>query len=127
MDEFAPLFRYAALTDSGLDLSKEQCAELQAALAVAPAGDPIVATVAAWAAGAGLDEERAKAVVELTIKVLSRINLRQYAADVRTSGATRSIRSGWIARRHRASSSTSTASRRHVSTNAPSIRRCRST
>ncbi len=81
--EFTPLLRYAALTDSGLDLTTEQCADLQASLTGYSGDGAIVDVVAEWAAGQGLDEERTAALTALTIKVLSRVNLRQYAEQVR--------------------------------------------
>jgi len=83
MSDFVPLLQYAALTDSGLDVSAEQCASLQEAIAAADAASPIVDATRTWALGNGFDEERAAQVADLTVKVLSRINLRQYAAAVR--------------------------------------------
>jgi NADPH-dependent glutamate synthase beta subunit-like oxidoreductase len=81
--EFTPLLRYAALTDSGLDLTMDQCADLQARLAARNGDAPVGDVVLAWAEENGFDEVRARAIAALTVKVLSRINLRQYAEQVR--------------------------------------------
>jgi NADPH-dependent glutamate synthase beta subunit-like oxidoreductase len=84
VDEFVPLMRYASLTDSGLDLTLDQCGELLAALTGYDGDGAAVDVVKAWAIEAGFADERADAVVALTVKVMSRINLRQYAEQVRT-------------------------------------------
>lgn len=81
-DEFTPLLRYAALTDSGLDLTMAQCADLAAVLTDGGDG-PIAAVVEAWALRRGFDADRAAAIIALTVKVLSRVNLRRYADEVR--------------------------------------------
>ncbi len=85
INEFAPMMNMAALTDTGLDLTFEQCLELQEVLLAAEGPDPIAAVVRAWAGDAGFDESRADAIVALTIKVLSRVNLRQYAGQARSA------------------------------------------
>ncbi|MCP3973920.1 MAG: FAD-dependent oxidoreductase [bacterium] len=81
--EFIPLFRYTAFIDSGLDLSGDHLADLEATLAAAKPSDRIVDVVRAWALDNGFGDERAGAAVDLTVKVLSRVNLRQYAAASR--------------------------------------------
>jgi len=83
MDEFVPLLRYAALTDSGLDITEAQCGSLQGTLAGAAAETAITDAARAWALGNGFDEARAEELTALTVKVLSRVNLRQYAAEAR--------------------------------------------
>ncbi len=83
LDEFPAMLRYAALTDSGLDLSAAHCEDLRQALGrVDPqthAGD----LVRSWALDAGFDEDRAEAIFSLTAKTLARVNLRRYADQVR--------------------------------------------
>jgi NADPH-dependent glutamate synthase beta subunit-like oxidoreductase len=81
--EFAPLLRYAALIDSGLDLTAEACAELGEALRTAPPQTRAVDVVRAWAGDAGFDERRADDLATLVVDVSGRLNLRQYAASVR--------------------------------------------
>jgi NADPH-dependent glutamate synthase beta subunit-like oxidoreductase len=83
--EFSALMRYASLTDTGLDLTMEQTADLEKTLAHATASDePLMDVVRTWAGSAGFDQERGEAITKLAVKVMSRINLRQYARDVRT-------------------------------------------
>jgi NADPH-dependent glutamate synthase beta subunit-like oxidoreductase len=84
IDEFTPLMRYAALTDSGLDLTLAQCSDLQAALTGYDGDGPVVDAARAWALENGFNDERSDAIVALVVKVLSRVNLRQYAEQVRT-------------------------------------------
>jgi len=81
--EFAPLMRYASLTDSGLDMTLTQCGRLLDALTAFDGNGPLVDVVRAWSLEEGFDEARADAIVALTVKVLSRVNLRQYAEQVR--------------------------------------------
>ncbi len=81
--EFTPLMRYASLTDSGLDLTMAQCADLQSTLVGYDGDGPIVEVAREWAADHGFDATRADAIAALTVKVLSRVNLRQYAEQVR--------------------------------------------
>ncbi len=81
--QFAPLLRYAALTDSGLDLTMEQCADLQATLAGFTGDGPLTSAVTSWAGDLGLDDARTAELVALVVKVLARINLREYADEVR--------------------------------------------
>ncbi|MFV1963022.1 MAG: NAD(P)-binding protein, partial [Acidimicrobiia bacterium] len=80
--DFAQLMRYSALSNTGLELSLSTCEEIGKALAKAN-GEAAVDKVRSAAAAAGFDEERSKVVAGLAIDVLSRINLRQYADDVR--------------------------------------------
>jgi NADPH-dependent glutamate synthase beta subunit-like oxidoreductase len=82
--EFAPMLRYAVLTDSGLAVTAETCTELAERLSTAPAEGRIVDAVRAWALESGFTEDRGDVLVDRTLKVLSRINLRQYAAEART-------------------------------------------
>jgi putative selenate reductase len=82
--EFASLMRFSALTDSGLALSTDQCANLQATLAEFSGDGPLADTVHSWAVGQGFDDRRATEILRLVIKVLSRINLREYAEATRT-------------------------------------------
>ncbi|MDH5615633.1 MAG: FAD-dependent oxidoreductase, partial [Acidimicrobiia bacterium] len=82
--EFAALLRYSALTDSGLDLSSDQCAALEQAIAAAEPQLRIAGVVRSWARESGFDESRAEDMVALAEKVLSRVNLRRYAEQVRS-------------------------------------------
>ncbi len=83
LTQFAPLLRYAALTDSGLNLTMEQCADLQATLTGFTGDGPLAGAVTSWAGDLGLDEARTAELVALVVKVLARINLREYADEVR--------------------------------------------
>ncbi|MDH5372158.1 MAG: FAD-dependent oxidoreductase, partial [Acidimicrobiia bacterium] len=83
-DEFAPLLRYSALTDSGLNLDLDVCRGLGDALRTESMDRPAVDIVQAWTIEAGYDESRAEALIELVGKVLARLNLRHYAEAVRT-------------------------------------------
>ena len=58
--EFTPLMRYAALTDSGLDLTMEQCDDLRDALVATGDDAPLVDAVREWALGQNLDEGHAR-------------------------------------------------------------------
>lgn len=82
-DEFAPLLRYTALTDTGLELSLRQCAAIGDALQTGDAGRTAADVVRSWAAEEGFDTARTEVIVDLTRKVASRINLRRYADEVR--------------------------------------------
>jgi NADPH-dependent glutamate synthase beta subunit-like oxidoreductase len=81
--EFTPLMRYASLTDTGLDLTMAQCEDLRKAIVAAGDDAPLVDAVRAWALDHVFDEDRAQAIVDLAVKVMSRVNLRQYAEQVR--------------------------------------------
>jgi NADPH-dependent glutamate synthase beta subunit-like oxidoreductase len=80
--EFGPMLRLAALSDSGLALSLEDCTALGAALAAATGGEPLMDTARTWAEGAGLDQARTDELVTVVMNVLERINLRSYANSV---------------------------------------------
>ncbi len=80
--EFAPMLRWSALTDSGLVLDLDDCASLGAAMADGE-GAPLE-LARAWAVERGLEAERTEALLALVQKVLARMNLRRYAAEVRT-------------------------------------------
>ncbi|MDH3681680.1 MAG: FAD-dependent oxidoreductase [Acidimicrobiia bacterium] len=83
-DEFAMSLRSAAIGDSGLDLRQDLCHALQEALR-ADMGDCAAGLVIAdWAAGAGFDAERAEVIVQLALKTLARVNLRQHTDHVRS-------------------------------------------
>ncbi len=80
--EFAPMLRYAALTDSGLALDAADCE----ALAVRLGGgveDGAVEAIEAWAVERSFTPDRAAELASLAVKVLARVNLRDYAAAVR--------------------------------------------
>ena len=81
--EFVPLMRYAAFIDSGLDLSGDQLSDLETTLAGADRSVRTADIVRRWAVENGFDDDRADTIVNLTVKVLSRVNLRQYASSVR--------------------------------------------
>ncbi len=80
-EEFVPLLRWSALTDSGLALDSDACSALAGHLA---AGEgPVADRVSAWAGAHGFDQERTGALVDLVVKVMARLNLRHYAEKVR--------------------------------------------
>ena len=85
--EFGPLLRYTSLTDSGLALDRESCAALADRLADLHHrdADPVraVDVIRTWAGDTGFDEARTAEIVDLAVKVLTRINIRQYAGLVR--------------------------------------------
>jgi NADPH-dependent glutamate synthase beta subunit-like oxidoreductase len=83
LDEFAPLMRYSALTDSGLDLTSAQCSDLQATLAGFAGDGPLAGAVHTWALDEGFDAAESTEIVALAVKVLSRVNLREYADAAR--------------------------------------------
>ena len=80
-DEIASLLEWSALTGSGLHLAPADQQALAAALASASAAPS--ATTRAWAAEHGWDETRADQLVALVGRVLTRLNLRRYAREVR--------------------------------------------
>jgi putative selenate reductase len=80
-EEFVPLLRWSAMTDSTLALDEADCASIADALRAAD--DPVADTVRAWAAERELGEERAAVLVDLVGRVCARLNLRHYASDVR--------------------------------------------
>jgi NADPH-dependent glutamate synthase beta subunit-like oxidoreductase len=84
IDEFAPLLRYSALTDSGLNLDLDACRGLASALQSESIDRPADEVIRAWSKELGFDKDRTGALVELTGKVLARLNLRHYADSVRT-------------------------------------------
>ena len=81
MGDFASVLRWSALTDSELALDMADCEDLAAALR--EGRGPVMARAYAWAEGQGLDAPQAQALVELTARVLARLNLRAYAAATR--------------------------------------------
>ena len=81
MDEFGPLLAYSALTESGVAIDAEQATALGERLR--NNGRSPRDTAAVWAAEQGYDEARTATLLRLVLQVLSRINLRQYAAAVR--------------------------------------------
>ncbi len=83
-DEFAPILRYAALTDSGLSLDREAAERLGETLRTRVNGEPMASLISEWASEEGFDETGAAELVGLTVKVLARLNLRAYAEAVRT-------------------------------------------
>jgi NADPH-dependent glutamate synthase beta subunit-like oxidoreductase len=83
LDQFGPLLQQAVLLDSGVDLAPEACADLAQWLASsAPAGRTAEA-IHVWATERGFGEQRAAVLADRSVKVLGRINLRQYAAQAR--------------------------------------------
>ncbi len=84
LDEFAPLLRYSALTDSGLNLDLDSCRGLAEALRSESIDRPAVEVTRAWAVEAGSDFDRSEALVGLVGRVLARLNLRHYADEVRS-------------------------------------------
>ena len=84
LDEFAPLLRYSALTDSNLNLDLDSCRGLAEALRSESIDRPAEEVVRAWTAEAGYSSEQTETLVGLVGKVLARLNLRHYADEVRT-------------------------------------------
>jgi NADPH-dependent glutamate synthase beta subunit-like oxidoreductase len=82
-DEFAPVLRFAALTDSGLSLDLEAASRLGEMLRTRANGESMMSLIATWVSEEGFDEARGHALIALTVKVLSRLNLRAYADEVR--------------------------------------------
>jgi NADPH-dependent glutamate synthase beta subunit-like oxidoreductase len=83
-DEFAPLLRYSALTDSGLNLDLDMCRGLADAVRSESIDRPAVDVVRAWAREAGYDDSQTETLVDLVGKVFARLNLRHYADSVCT-------------------------------------------
>ena len=84
LTRFAPMLEQAVLLDSGLDLQPELCRDLDERLASgAPAGRTDEA-IRGWAVERGFSEESSATLADRAVKVLSRINLRQYAAQARS-------------------------------------------
>ncbi|MDH5615801.1 MAG: FAD-dependent oxidoreductase, partial [Acidimicrobiia bacterium] len=81
-EEFVPLLRWSALTDSGLALDTDECSALAESLV--DTDGPVADGVAAWASAHGFDQGRTEELVDLVVKVLARLNLRHYAEKVRT-------------------------------------------
>jgi putative selenate reductase len=79
-DEFVPLLRWSALTDSGLALDAGQCAELAEALV--GSDGPVSDQISVWAASHGFDQSRTEVLTDLVVKVMARLNLRHYADKV---------------------------------------------
>ncbi len=79
--EFVSLLRWSALTDSDLALGVADCEDLAAALSGREG--PVRDRVESWADARGLSATQAQALVALTAKVLTRLNLRAYAAATR--------------------------------------------
>jgi NADPH-dependent glutamate synthase beta subunit-like oxidoreductase len=84
MTDFVPLLSYAALTESGLDVSAGEAASLSEALRYSTDGASPLDVIAMWAVEHGFDEERSARLTNLVVNALKRINLRQYAQFVRT-------------------------------------------
>ncbi len=86
--EFGPMLRYALLTDTGLALDAGATERLAARL-----GEPLegraVEAIHTWAEREGLDAKRANVLTDRAVKVLSRVNLRQYAAEARAEWRSR--------------------------------------
>jgi NADPH-dependent glutamate synthase beta subunit-like oxidoreductase len=83
MGDFVPMLTYAALTESGLALDPAQVADLSERLRYDRDGASPQVVAAEWAAARGLDDARTAALVHLVRNALARINLRQYAGQVR--------------------------------------------
>jgi NADPH-dependent glutamate synthase beta subunit-like oxidoreductase len=83
-DDFAPTLRYAALTDTGLELDLEASERLSDTLRTRTNGEPVATVIARWAASEGFDESRSRALAAQAQKVFTRLNLRGYADDVRS-------------------------------------------
>ncbi|MEA2025510.1 MAG: FAD-dependent oxidoreductase, partial [Chloroflexota bacterium] len=81
-DEFVPMLRWSALTDSGLALDADDCRSL--AQGLSEGEGRVVDRVTAWAISRDLDERRSEELIDLVLKVLARLNLRHYAARTRT-------------------------------------------
>jgi putative selenate reductase len=77
------LLAYSALTESGVAVDADEAAVLGDRLRLEGNDRSPHATIEAWAIEQGYDEEQTAALLDLSVKVLSRINLRQYAHHVR--------------------------------------------
>ncbi len=84
IEEFPVLLRYASLTASGLDLTAEHCTGILSALRAHDGNGRLLDAVDSWSAAAGFDAMRSKEISRLVTNALARVNLRQYAEDVRT-------------------------------------------
>jgi len=82
--EFAPMLDQTVGNDSSLALASEQYRDLAEQLGSAPPEVRMVDAIAAWGNERGLTEQDAGVLVDLTVRVLGRINLRQYAAQARS-------------------------------------------
>ncbi|MCP3997039.1 MAG: FAD-dependent oxidoreductase [bacterium] len=83
MGEFVQLLAYGALTESGLNVTAAQAVSLSEVLRYDNDGQAPIGVIEAWAADNGFDEERTADLVALVINALKRVNLRQYARNVR--------------------------------------------
>jgi putative selenate reductase len=83
-DDFAPTVRYAALTDTGLELGAEAAQRLGETLRTRTNGEPVAVAIAQWGEEEGLDASRARELAAQAQKVFTRLNLRGYADAVRT-------------------------------------------
>lgn len=82
--EFASLLYVAVLTDTGVALDLDACQALADRLGTLPPAASAVDVIEAWAAEAGHGQERVAEIVASAVKVLARVNLRQYANAVRS-------------------------------------------
>ncbi|MGD2051178.1 MAG: FAD-dependent oxidoreductase [Acidimicrobiia bacterium] len=80
---FASLLYTTVLTESGVALTRDACQALADRLRTTPPAGRAVDVIAAWATDAGLDPEQVDAVAAAALRVLARLNLRQYANAVR--------------------------------------------
>jgi len=83
-DEFPISLHLAAIGDTGLELPRGLCESLHETLMGGIGEREATSVVREWATAAGFDTERAEVVVDLTLKTLARLNLRQDADAVRT-------------------------------------------
>ncbi len=81
--EFADMLEMAVLTGTGLALDGAACRDLADDLVAAPADARLVDVIRSWAAGHGYTEGRDDVLAAEALRVLARINLRQYAAEAR--------------------------------------------
>jgi NADPH-dependent glutamate synthase beta subunit-like oxidoreductase len=77
-DEFVPLLGESAAADSGLALDIDDCQSL--AQSLSGVEGPVVDRITVWGITRGLDEGRTEELIALVLRVLARLNLRDYAA-----------------------------------------------
>jgi len=83
-DEFAGTLRYAALTDTGLNLEMTACEDLAEVIRTRTNGEPVAAVIGEWADEHGFDDDRRETLIAQAVKVMARLNLKAYADEVRT-------------------------------------------
>jgi NADPH-dependent glutamate synthase beta subunit-like oxidoreductase len=84
IDQFGPMFEQSVLLDSGVELPADDCRDLTNRLASGPPAGRTSEAVRAWAVERGYSDDRAEVLADRAVRVLGRINLRQYSAQARS-------------------------------------------